>query len=364
MTRQMLLPSHSQAPPRVYEYYGKPLWQRTLLTREFAVIAMLALVAIFATLTVRNFASPLTLSYLLLDTAAILLVALPMTLILVSGEIDLSVASAVGLSNVVLGALYAAGWPIQWAIAAALASGAVVGLVNGVLVAFVGLPSLAVTIGTLALFRGIAVGILGSASITDFPAHLKSLANQNIPGTAVPFVMIVVIILVVVFALLLHRTTFGRSLYFIGRSPKVAQFSGVKVARTKLILFIFSGVIAALAGVYFTFRYGSARGDNAEGLELTVIAAVLLGGVSIFGGRGAIHGVVAAVLLIGIIQSALRLANVTADVINIVIGALLIASVVVPSCLAWVRRRFQPAGRVGPPGRTTVSTGSRSVITQ
>jgi rhamnose transport system permease protein len=156
-------------------------------------------------------------------------------------------------------------------------------------------------------------------------------------------------VLALVFAIVLHFTPFGRGVYAIGLAPEAARFSGVNVERTKFILFVLSGAVSALAGIYYTLRFGSARGDNATGLELSVIAAVLLGGVSIFGGRGALHGVIAGVLLIGILASALRLANVTSDVINIITGTLLVASVVITSFLAWLRRRRAGPRKKGPP---------------
>ena len=155
--------------------------------------------------------------------------------------------------------------------------------------------------------------------------------------------MILVAILAVIFAVVLHFTPFGRGIYAIGLSAEAAQFSGVRVKRTKLILFVVIGIISALAGIYYTLRFGSSRGDNATGMELQVIAAVLLGGVSIFGGRGALHGVIGGVLLIGVLASALRLANVTSDVINIITGVLLVLSVVSSSILAWVQsKRTKP----------------------
>jgi rhamnose transport system permease protein len=333
---------------RKYLTYSSAWWRRLVFTREFAIIVAVIIVAVVASMSIRNFASPLTLSYLLLDVTPILLIALPMALILISGEIDLSVASTVGLSNVVLGIFYSSGWPIEVAMISALFAGLVIGAVNGFLVTVVGLPSLAVTIGTLALFRGISVGLLGTTSITNFPQFWTSLAVSNFGNSGIPVVMIVVAIFAIVFAVLLHYTSFGRGIYVIGHSKEVANFSGVKVEKTKFALFLLSGFVAALAGVYYTFRYGSARGDNAEGLELIVVAAVLLGGVSIFGGRGLIVGVIAGVLLIGLLQSAMRFANVTADVINIVIGALLVASVVASSFLAWLREILSSWHRESP----------------
>jgi rhamnose transport system permease protein len=266
------------------------------------------------------------------------MIALPMTFVIISGEIDLSVASTLGLSSVMLGVLTKGGVPIELAMIICLVVGLLAGAINGFLVTIAGLPSLAVTIGTLALFRGIAVGLLGTTAITTFPPFWQNLAQARFGLSGIPVVMVLVVVLIVIFALVLHFTPFGRGLFALGLSKDTAEFSGVKVNRAKFIAFMLTGLISALAGIYWTLRYGSARGDNATGLELSVIAAVLLGGVSIFGGKGALHGVIAGVLLIGVLQSALRLANVSSDAINIIIGALLIVSVLSPRILAWARR--------------------------
>ena len=321
-----------------YPGYAQPLWRRWLLTRETAVIALVVATVVYAVAKVPNFDGPLTLTYLLLDTAPILLIALPMSLIIVTGEIDLSVASVVGLSSVLLGVLYQAGLPIALAMLAAIVGGALCGALNGFLVAYVGLPSLAVTIGTLALFRGLAVGLLGTKAVTDFPDNWTSLATDKIGSTSIPLIMIPFLLLLIGFALLLHFSSFGRGVYDIGLNKEAAHFTGVDVARTKFVLYVLAGVVSAFVGVFYTFRFGSARGDNATGLELQVIAAVLLGGVSIFGGRGRLHGVVAGVLLIGVISSALRLESVTVNVINIIIGLLLVLSVISTNVVGWIAR--------------------------
>jgi len=304
----------TDAAVRTYRDYDRPLWQRVLLTREMAIIALLLIVALIAIPTVRGFSQPITLTFLLLDVMPILLIALPMTLIIITGEIDLSVASIAGLASVLTGVMTQAGVPFELAAVLAIVAGAIGGAINGFLITVVGLPSLAVTIGTLALYRGLAVGLLGTTAITDFPEFWTDLAKARVGGSNIPVVLFLFLVLLLVFVVLLHFTPFGRGIYAIGLASEAARFSGVRVERTKFILFMLSGTISALAGIYYTLRYGSARGDNATGLELQVIAAVLLGGVSIFGGRGAIHGVIAGVLLIGVLASALRLANVTSDV--------------------------------------------------
>lgn len=330
---------------RTYAAYSQPLLRRLAVTREMAVIALLAAVVLYAMGNVRNFDGPLTLTYLLLDVTPILLIALPMTLVIVTGEIDLSVASVVGLSSVLVGVLHEGGFSIPAAAGIALLAGALCGALNGFLVAYLGLPSLAVTIGTLALYRGLAVGLLGTKAVTDFPDRWTDLATAKIGETGIPLVMVLFVALAAVFALLLHFSPFGRGIYDIGLNSEAAHFAGVSVARTKLVLFVLSGAVSALAGVYYVLRFGSARGDNATGLELQVIAAVLLGGVSIFGGRGRLHGVIAGVLLIGVISSALRLQGITVNVINIIIGLLLVASVMSPSVLAWVSGKASTARR-------------------
>jgi rhamnose transport system permease protein len=349
---------------RTYVSHSHPWWRRALVTREVGIIALLAAVFAYASVAVANFDGPLTVTFLLLDVAPILLIALPMALIIVTGEIDLSVASVVGLSSVLVGVLYQAGLPMAVAALLALAAGGVAGAFNGYLVAYVGLPSLAVTIGSLALFRGLAVGLLGTTAVTSFPTGWTSVATGTIGDSRVPLVVLPFLVLLAVFTYLLHFSAFGRGIFDIGLNKEAARFSGVDVARTKLILFVLSGVVSAFAGIYFTLRFGSARGDNATGLELQVVAAVLLGGVSIFGGRGRLHGVVAGVLLIGVISSALRLEGITVNIINIIIGLLLVASVVSPNVLAWASQQASrrhrrahaapthgPTGAVHPQGR-------------
>jgi rhamnose transport system permease protein len=221
----------------------------------------------------------------------------------------------------------------------------VLGAFNGFLVTKVGLPSLAVTIGTLALYRGLAFVVLGDQAVADFPRSWTSWAISSIGETGIPVVVVPLLVLVAITAVVLHATPIGRSLYAMGNSEDAARFSGIDVGRTKLWLFVVTGVVSALGGVYWTLRYGSARADNATGLELQVVAAILLGGVSIFGGSGGLLGVIAGALLLASVRNALQLVNVPSDVLNIVTGVLLITAVVAPQVAARVkgRRRRAPA---------------------
>ena len=188
------------------------------------------------------------------------------------------------------------------------------------------------------MFRGIAVGLTGTTQYTGFPQEWRDLALDRISeGSRFPLVLLPIAILAVLFLVLLHFTTFGRGVFEIGLNDEAARFTGVNVERTKFLLFVMAGAVAAMAGIYFALIYNSARGNTAEGTELKVIAAVLLGGVSIFGGRGALPGVIAGALLIGVLSSALRLESVEDNQINIIIGGLLILSVVSGSLLGSVR---------------------------
>ncbi|WP_369252688.1 ABC transporter permease [Geodermatophilus amargosae] len=304
------------------------------------ITTFLVLFLVVAAFSVEGFASTRNAGFLLLDVVVIALIALPLTLVVVTGEIDLSVASTVGLSSAVMGQLWIAGLPLEAIVPLVLVLGAVLGAVNGFLVTRLGLPSLAVTIGTLALYRGLAFVVLGDQAVADFPRAWTTWAISSIGTTGIPTVVVPLLVLVVVTAVVLHATPVGRSLYAMGNSEDAARFSGIDVARTKLWLFVVTGVVSALGGVYWTLRYGSARADNATGLELQVIAAILLGGVSIFGGSGGLLGVIAGALLLASVRNALQLVNVPSDVLNIVTGVLLITAVVAPQVTARVKRRL------------------------
>jgi rhamnose transport system permease protein len=312
---------------------------RLLLSRGSVMIYVLLAVLLYCSITVPRFASARTTGFLLLDVIPILMIAIPMTLVIISGEIDLSVASTAGLTSAVMGVLYAGGMDIGLVLVLCLVVGLVAGAVNGLLVTVLGLPSLAVTIGTLALYRGLALVVIGDDAVANFPRGLTRFATSKLGTTGIPTVMIGVVAIIVLFGVLLHLTPFGRALYALGYSTEAAQFVGIKVNRAKFLLYVATGLISSMAGIFWTLRYSSARSDNASGLELAVIAGVLLGGVSIFGGKGSIPGVVAGVLLIGVINYALRLQRISDVVLIMVTGSLLIISVVGPSLFDWIRRR-------------------------
>lgn len=305
---------------------------------DVIVTALLIVVVGGGLLGDPNFRDVGNLSFALDDVAEIALIALPMTLLVVAAQVDLSVASVLGMSSALLGALWDGGWAIQTIIPVVIIVGGVAGVVNGLLVTRLGLPSLAVTIGTMITYRGFAFVILGNKAVADFPQGFVTLTTGNVPGTPIPYPVAVFVILAVATAVLLHATGTGRRLFALGAQEEAAFFTGIRVKRIKLVLFIVSGLISAFAGVVFTLRYGSARADNGLGLELTVIAAVLLGGVDFKGGKGTLGGVLAAVLLIGVLRNLLTLHDIANEIQTIVTGLLLIVSVLTPRIVAAIRQ--------------------------
>jgi rhamnose transport system permease protein len=289
------------------------------------------------------------------------IMALAMALIIIVGEIDLSVESMMGLSSAALGFMFAEGVPLEIGIPIVLLLGAAGGLLNGLLVAYGGLPSLVVTLGTLALYRGLALALLGPRGVSGFPQPFTEFGFGTVPGTPMPWPLLVFAALAGVLAVVLHRTWLGRQIFAAGKNPSAALYSGVRVQRMKVLLFVLSGVVAALAGVILTARFASARADAGLGMTLTVVTIVLLGGVNIFGGRGTIAGVVLAAANLAVLGNVLRLALVSAELQRIAIGLLLITSVVIPtlslrvsSAISRARRgRHPPPGSAGPGGSSS-----------
>ncbi|HEY3686979.1 MAG TPA: ABC transporter permease [Streptosporangiaceae bacterium] len=324
-----------------------------LVRWDVIVAALLVVVFVAGAGTTGDFATADNLSFALDDLSEIALIALPMTLLVVAAEVDLSVASVLGLSSALLGTLWNAGWAIETIIPLVLVVGAVCGLVNGVLVTRLGLPSLAVTIGTMTLYRGLAYVLLGTNAVSEFPQNYADMATSAIPGTPFPYPFALFVLLAVVTAVVLHATGIGRALFAMGAQEEAAFFAGIRVKRIKLLLFVLAGVVSAFAGVVFTLRYGSARADNGLGLELAVIAAVLVGGVDFNGGKGTLGGVVAGVLIIGLLRNLLMLRDVSTEVQSMVTGLLLIISVLTPQIAARVRgsrrHRADPAPSPSPP---------------
>jgi rhamnose transport system permease protein len=279
------------------------------------------------------------------------IVVVIMTFVIINGEIDLSVASVMAFSACVLAALHQGGAvPFELAVVIALIAAALVGLIQGAFVAFMGLPSLVVTLAGLIGWRGAGRILVEDNSIGDFPDWFDTLGQEPLIGR-VSFALIFFLVEIVVAGIILHRTAFGRAVFVIGNNANVARYSGVNVARDKLIIMTASGFFAGLAGVLFASRLGSVRGDLATGFELDIITIVLLGGVSIFGGSGTMVGVGLAILIVLNIRNGLGLANIDQNTQTGVIGVLLILSVLVPNLVARFAgsRRATSGGERSPP---------------
>jgi rhamnose transport system permease protein len=238
-----------------------------------------------------------------------------------------------------MGLLHNRGVDIWPAALAALLLGTLGGLLNGYLVARVRLPALVVTLGTFAFYRGVAYGFLGDQAARDYPAAFTYLGQGKIFGSLIPFSVGLFIILAIIFGLVLHKTAFGRYLFSIGNNENAAVYSGVTVARMKIIIFTVSGFMAALAGLVLAARFGSTRPDIGTGLELSVITAAVLGGVDINGGRGTMPGAVLSLLLIGLMRFGMGLLNIQGQVQGIAIGSLLIFSILTPNIIRSISSR-------------------------
>ncbi len=284
------------------------------------------LVLAYGALFVPNFLSAFNISQMLASAAEKALIMLPMALLIITREIDISVASILGLTSVLFGLMLQAGFPLVAALLLTVVAGGALGLFNGFLVAYVGLPSLVVTLGTMAMFRGIAYILLGTGSVNILPDALVNFGINNIPGTFIPQVLIPFLILGPVLAVVLQRMAVGRRIYAIGGSPDVAIYSGIATRRLITSLFILTGAISAIAAIVYTARLSNARANNGLGMELDIITIVLLGGVSVYGGKGKLTGVLLALLLISAIRNLLALNQIGGDAQSMVIGMLLIGS--------------------------------------
>lgn len=273
-----------------------------------------------------------------------IIVALVMTFIIINAEIDLSVGSMMGLAGCVMAFLYESGLPFELCILAALLTGVLLGAFNGFMVSYVGLTSLIVTLAGLISYRGLARVLLENRSIGNFPDWFDRLGQQPLVGPF-PLALIIFFVFLIIATIILQWSGAGRYVYVIGNSKDVARYSGVNVRRVKMVLFTVSGLIAAFAGLLLAARLGSMRGDTATGTELEVITMVVLGGVSIFGGRGTLWGVILAILIVLNLRNGMGLLNITGEIQTGVIGVLLILSVLVPNIAqaireAWNRRRL------------------------
>ena len=306
--------------------------------RSWETLLLIVVVAIFI---VNSFASPYFLDPWNLSDATFnftekAMIAFAMAMLIVAGDIDLSVAAIIALASTAMGLAMEAGVGVPGLVAVGIVTGIACGAVNGGLVAGMGLPSIVVTIGTMSLFRGVSYIVLGDKAFTGYPPEFAYF-GQGYVWWVLSFELVLFAAMAMVFWALLHRTNFGRTVYAIGNNPTAALFSGIRVDRVRFILFLLTGLMSGIAAVCLTSRLGSTRPSIATGWELEVVTMVVLGGVNILGGSGTIAGVVLAAFVMGLVTFGFGLLNVPGIVMSIFIGLLLIGVIALPRM--WARWR-------------------------
>ena len=302
--------------------------------RSWEALLLLVFVLVF---TANAFASPYFLNVWNLSDATFnftekAMIAFAMALLIIAGEIDLSVASIIALASTAMGLAMTAGADTPMIVATGIATGLFCGAINGAFVAGLGLPSIVVTIGTMSLFRGISYIILGDQAFKGYPESFAYF-GQGYAFWVISFEFALFAVAALGFYLLLHRTNFGRAVYTIGNNATAAQFSGLRVGRIRFTLFLLTGLMSGVAAVCLTSRLGSTRPSIATGMELEVVTMVVLGGVSILGGSGSILGVVLAAFIMGCVTFGFGLLNVPGIVMSIFLGLLLIGTIAIPKLL-------------------------------
>ncbi|MGO7214163.1 ABC transporter permease [Rhizobium ruizarguesonis] len=307
---------------------GTP-FRRILASWEVLLFAVAVLIFIFNSLASPYFLDAWNLSDATFNFTEKAMIAFAMALLVISGEIDLSVAAIIALASTAMGAAAQVGIGTPGLVAIGIGTGLACGIFNGVLVSVLKLPSIVVTIGTMSLFRGISYIVLGDQAYGKYPADFAYF-GQGYVVWVFSFEFVLFIVLAILFAVLLHATNFGRQVYAIGNNDFAARFSGIPVERVKFILFLLTGVMSGIAAVCLTSRLGSTRPSIAQGWELEVVTMVVLGGISILGGSGTIVGVVIAAFVMGLVTFGLGLLNVPGIVMSIFIGLLLIITIAIP----------------------------------
>ncbi|ALI56268.1 ABC transporter permease [Celeribacter marinus] len=326
-----------QAPHHVSRHIPDQL--RSSLERKLKSWETLLLAVAVGIFILNSFASPYFLNAWNLSDATFnftekAMIAFAMALLIISGEIDLSVAAIIALSSTIMGVVMQAGFGTPVIVLAGLGAGLICGAFNGILVTRLGLPSIVVTIGTMSLFRGISYIILGDGAFRGYPADFAWF-GQGYVFWVISVELVIFAILAVIYTIVLHKTNFGRAVYAIGNNPTGALFSGIRVQRVKMILFLLTGLMSGLAAVCLTSRLGSTRPSIATGMELEVVTMVVLGGINILGGSGSIPGVVIAAFVMGLVTFGLGLLNIPGIVMSIFIGLLLIGVIALPRL--WVK---------------------------
>ncbi|QCL96013.1 ABC transporter permease [Agrobacterium tumefaciens] len=325
----------TQTPRIIPDKLGTPL-RRVMASWEVLLLGVAILIFIANSLASPYFLNAWNLSDATFNFTEKAIIAFAMALLIIAGEIDLSVAAIIALASTAMGAAVQMGVGTPGLVAIGIGTGLFCGAFNGFLVAGLKLPSIVVTIGTMSLFRGISYMVLGDQAYGKYPADFAYF-GQGYVISVISFEFVLFIVMAVLFAILLHATNFGRQVYVIGTNPFAARFSGIPVERVKFILFLLTGLMSGIAAVCLTSRLGSTRPSIAQGWELEVVTMVVLGGVSILGGSGTIAGVVIAAFVMGLVTFGLGLLNVPGIVMSIFVGLLLIVTIAIPIVVRRLR---------------------------
>jgi rhamnose transport system permease protein len=329
----------SMHPRLIPDRLDRPL-TAALLSWPALLLAVAVLVFIGNSLASPYFLNPWSISDTTFNFTEKAMIAFAMALLIISGEIDLSVAGIIALASTMMGLALQSGADTPVLVGVGLVTGLLCGMFNGALVAGLGLPSIVVTIGTMSFFRGLSFIVLGDHAFKGYPESF-AFFGQGYVWWVISFEVVLFLAFAAVFYVVLHRTSFGRRVYAIGNNAVAARFSGVRVQRIKFILFCLTGVMSGVASVLLTSRLASTRPSIAEGWELEVVTIVVLGGVSILGGAGTIPGVVLAAIIMGLVTFGLGLLNVPGIVTSIFIGALLIVVIALPVLIGRIRERLR-----------------------
>jgi ribose transport system permease protein len=307
--------------------------------REFMILYIIVLSTIAMTYAVPQFLGRQNMSAILLSLSDQSIIAIGMTILLISGGFDLSVGSTVALSGAVTAIWLTNGVPVPIAVSLGLGLGVLIGLINGLIIAEIGINPFITTLGMMSLARGLLMVVTDGQNISGLPKSFTVLGQGSLWGIQYP--IIVSLLLVIIGDFLLRKSRFFRQNYYIGGNEKAAILSGINVKRIKIFNYMLTGLLAALAGIIITARLGSASTTAGKGLELRVISAVIIGGASLRGGVGTVAGAFLGALLMSVIISSINLLGIALNWIDFAMGATLLLAVMADTLS---RRRKEKTG--------------------
>ncbi|HWR11509.1 MAG TPA: ABC transporter permease [Rectinemataceae bacterium] len=312
-----------------------------LLRWESMLFLIFILVFVGNSLLSPYFLDPVNLFDTMFNFMEKAVMSLPMMFVILLGDIDISVSSIISLSSLFMGMASAAGADTPTVVAIGLAVGLLAGLFNGLLITKLAIPSIAVTLGSSSLFRGIANAVLGDKAYTKYPASFAYFGQGYLGTSILPFQMLVFLVMAVMAGIVLNKTVYGRHVFAVGNNKVAARFSGVPVDRVRMLAFAASGLAAGIAAIMLTSRIGSTRPNIASGWDTDVITIVVLGGVAITGGKGNIAGVIISNFLLGYMKFGMGVLNVPGKVMNIITGVLLVVAILLPKFTDGLRARLR-----------------------